>query len=129
MKSSQFSQELNPVELLSQVIGYEMSGCLQVFNSPITWSIYVEKGQLLYASNSNDPFSRLQRYLYDLNFKASNSEKLFELIKKFSKDYWINQSKQSILMTQNSDYLAICWLVRQQYLNSTQASLLVGHLA
>jgi len=124
MTSYRSSQRLNPLSLLAQLSSRQANGCLQVSSGSVVWSIYLEQGKLLYASDSVDPFERLDRHLRRLSRQIPTlvSAVRVQVRLIFESDL---ESKSS----QNPDYQAICWLVNQQYLNSSQAAALIEELA
>ena len=67
MTSYRSSQRLNPLSLLAQLSSRQANGCLRVSSGSVIWSIYLEQGKLLYASDSVDPFERLDRQLHRLS--------------------------------------------------------------
>ncbi|NEP56513.1 MAG: response regulator [Symploca sp. SIO2G7] len=124
MASYRSSQRLNPLSLLAQLSSRQANGCLQVSSGSVVWSIYLEQGKLIYASDSVDPFERLDRHLRRLSRQIPTlvSAVRVQIRLIFESDL---ESKSS----QNSDYQAICWLLNQQYLNSSQAATLIEELA
>ena len=124
MTSYRSSQRLNPLSLLAQLSSRQANGCLQVSSGSVVWSIYLEQGKLIYASDSVDPFERLDRHLRRLSRQIPTlvSAVRVQIRLIFESDL---ESKSS----QNPDYQAICWLVNQQYLNSSQAATLIEALA
>jgi twitching motility two-component system response regulator PilG len=124
MTSYRSSQRLNPLSLLAQLSSRQANGCLQVSSGSVVWSIYLEQGKLIYASDSVDPFERLDRHLRRLSRQIPTlvSAVRVQVRLIFESDL---ESKSS----QNPDYQAICWLVNQQYLNSPQAATLIEELA
>ncbi len=116
------SQNLRPLSLLSE------SNCcdsvhLQVFSNSVSWSICLEQGKIIYASHSVEPFDRL-----DCQLRRLLNDKPTAFIKE------VRAHLTHLMHTAQSnnqlvpDYEAILWLVRQQYLSSTQASILIEEL-
>ncbi|NER96305.1 MAG: response regulator [Symploca sp. SIO1B1] len=124
MASYRSSQRLNPLSLLAQLSSRQANGCLQVSSGSVVWSIYLEQGKLIYASDSVDPFERLDRHLRRLSRQIPTlvSAVRVQIRLIFESDL---ESKSS----HNPDYQAICWLLNQQYLNSSQAATLIEELA
>ncbi|MBF2026346.1 MAG: response regulator [Oscillatoriales cyanobacterium C42_A2020_001] len=122
--SSQMPQRLHPLSLFAQVTSQQVSGCLRVTSGAVIWFIFLEKGKLSFASNSINPFERLDRHLNHLSLQVpalvsavrAQARSLFE------------RSKDGQSLTP-PDYLAVRWLVDQHYLSATQAAHLVGELA
>lgn len=121
--SSQMPQRLHPLSLFAQVTSQQISGCLRVTSGAVVWFIFLEKGNLSFASNSINPFERLDRHLNQLSLQVpalvsavrAQARSLFE------------QSKNNSLIP--PDYLAVRWLVEQHYLNASQTAHLVSELA
>ncbi|WP_017316844.1 response regulator [Mastigocladopsis repens] len=126
--------KLRPLSLLRQLSNCSESTCLQVLSNSVYWSIYLEQGKITYATHSVEPFDRLERHLRRLSHHVPNitGEIRVQLRLMFEPD---SQSQpvehpnktreQSILPP---EYQAICWLVSERYLHSTQAALLIQEL-
>lgn len=124
MASYRSSQKLNPLSLLAQLSSRQANGCLQVSNGSVSWSIYLEQGKLVYASDSVDPFERLDRHLRRLSRQIPTLVSAVRVqVRLIFESDLENQSSRT------PDYQAICWLVNQQYLNPVQAASLVEDLA
>jgi chemotaxis family two-component system response regulator PixG len=121
MASYRSSQRLNPLSLLAQLSSRQANGCLQVSSGTVAWSIYLEHGKLYHASDSVDPFERLDRHLRRLSRQIPTLVSAVRVQVRLIFETVENQ--------QNPDYQAICWLVNQQYLNPDQAATLVEELA
>lgn len=116
-------QKIHPLSLLAQLSGCYANGCLQVSSGSVSWSVYLEQGKLTYASNSVDPFDRLDRHLHRLGYQVPTLGKATRAqVRLLFENATESQSFQ------NSDYRAICWLVSQQHINSAQAANLVEGL-
>ncbi|WP_226589873.1 response regulator [Microseira wollei] len=113
-------QTLYPLSLLTQLANRHLNGCLQISSRGVTWSIYLDKGKLVYATNSLEPFERLDRQLTRLSHQIPT---LVGAVPSHLATFRASQSAQ------NSDYQAICWLVHNQYLNPPQAAILIERLA
>ena len=124
MASYRSSQKLNPLSLLAQLSSRQANGCLQISNGSVSWSIYLEQGKLIYASDSVDPFERLDRHLRRLSRQIPTLVSAVRVQVRL-----IFESDLESQSSQSPDYQAICWLVNQQYLNSVQAAALVEELA
>ncbi len=119
-----FFQPIENVSLLRKVAQDYANGCLQVFSSSQQWSIYFEEGKIIYACQSKDMwdifYKTIQRLKPDM---MGLSNEVFQHLKTiFDSD--IDDGE-----TINPDYLAICWLVNQQYLTASQAAKLIEELA
>jgi chemotaxis family two-component system response regulator PixG len=119
-----FFQKLQPLSLLKKITSKSVTGCLEVFSTSGAWSIYVQEGKLIYACYSEKMFEPLYRNLQRLSQKNSSLPR------------GINEQLQTIFergvenqAIPNPDYLAICWLVNEQYINHKQAAMLIEQLA
>lgn len=124
MASYRSSQRLNPLSLLAQLSSRQANGCLQVSSGSVSWSVYLEQGKLIYASDSVEPFERLDRHLRRLSRQIPTLVSAVRVQVRL-----IFESELESQSSQNPDYQAICWLVNQQYLNSVQAATLIEELA
>ncbi|MBD2529859.1 response regulator [Nostoc flagelliforme FACHB-838] len=119
-----FFQKLQPLPLLKKITGKSVTGCLQVFSTSGSWSIYVDEGKLIYACYSEKMFEPLYRNLQRLSQQISTLP------------HGIKDQLRAIFETgienqaiPNPDYLAICWLVNQKYISPSQAAMLIEQLA
>ncbi len=117
-------QRIHPLSLLASVSSRQASGRLQVVSEATVWSLYLEAGQLVYATNLMDPFERLDRHLQRLGRQVE----LMVSAVRVQVRLLFEQSVRS-QTNMDPDYRAICWLVEQQYLTPTQAAGLVDGLA
>ena len=117
-------QKLYPLSLLAQSVSRQTSGCLRVSDGSASWSIYLYQGRLTYASNSVDPFGRLDRHLRQLSQYVPTLVSAVRVQVRLLFDRGSGSAA-----TQVPDYQAICWLVEQQYLNLAQASTLIENIA
>lgn len=117
-------QSLHPLSLLAQSISRHISGCLEVTSGPTTWTIYFEQGKLTYASNSIEPFERLDRQLRQLSRQVPTLVSAVRVQTRLLFD----TSAENCLRT-NADYKAICWLIGQQYLTLSEATFLIEEIA
>ena len=119
------NQDFDPIELLK--LGAKSSeragGYLKVISNSCEWKIHFYQGKLIYATNSLDPFERLERHLRRLNHQitAVNSEVRTQVRLNFE-----SQSPDSL--SSESDYQGICWLVEKKFLNHTEASRLAKNI-
>jgi two-component system, chemotaxis family, response regulator PixG len=118
---------LRPHSLLKQIANCADTTCLQAFGNLVTWTIYLEQGTITYATNSVEPFDRLERHLRRLN--QTSSETRIQLRLLFEHEL----SNQSVaddrnLSDQPADYQAIHWLINEGYLDTAQATLLIQEL-
>ncbi len=124
MASYRSSQRLNPLSLLAQLSSRQANGCLQISSGSVSWSIHLEQGKLIYASDSVDPFERLDRHLRQLSREIPTLVSAVRVQVRL-----LFESDLESQSSQNPDYQAINWLVNQQYLNSAQAATLIEELA
>jgi twitching motility two-component system response regulator PilG len=122
------SQRLHPLSLFVQFTSRQASGHLhvtsQVSSGPASWFIFLEAGKLTFASNSVNPFERLDRHLNQL------SEKVPMLVSGIRQQVrQLFEPTQEIVTDVPADYQAIQWLVEQQYLNPAYAKMLIAELA
>jgi twitching motility two-component system response regulator PilG len=117
-------QKLHPLTLLAQLSSRQANGCLQVSNGSTSWLLYLEQGKLLYATNSINPFERLDRHLRRLSAQIPS---LVSAVRVQVRLLFETQVENSSGLP--ADYQAICWLVEQQHLQSNQTSLLIEALA
>ncbi|MBW4421609.1 MAG: response regulator [Myxacorys californica WJT36-NPBG1] len=116
-------QRLQPLSLLAQLISRQIDGCLQVISGSTSWLLYLDRGKLVYATNSIAPFDRLQHHLMGLGDQAPALSKLdyAQLRRQFD--------QPASLSASSVDYQAIRWLVEQQYLTMSQAVSLIDAIA
>jgi twitching motility two-component system response regulator PilG len=124
MASYRSSQRLNPLSLLAQLSSRQANGCLQVSSGSVSWSVYLEQGKLIYASDSADPFERIDRHLRRLSRQIPTLVSAVRVQVRL-----IFESDLESQSSQYPDYQAICWLVNQQYLTANQAATLIEELA
>ncbi|WP_392532453.1 response regulator [Nostoc sp. C117] len=119
-----FFQKLQPLSLLKKITSKSVTGCLQVFSTSGSWSIYVDEGKLIYACYSEKMFEPLYRNLQRLSQQISTlPDGIKEQLRAIFETGIENQA------IPNPDYLAICWLVNQKYISSSQAAILIEQLA
>jgi two-component system, chemotaxis family, response regulator PixG len=119
-----FFQPTEHISLLGKVSQDYVNGCLKVFSISQQWLIYFEEGKIIYACQSKD--------MWEIFFKTI--QQLKPDIPRLSNDVYqhlktIFESNIDDEGMENSDYLAICWLVNQQYLTASQAAILIEALA
>lgn len=115
---------LHPLSLLAQARSQGASGCLQVYSGVDTWSVYLEDGELVYASKSQDPFERLDRHLRQLSRQVPSLVSAVRVQVRL-----LFESRQALATKLPPDFQAIQWLVEQQYLTPIQVALLIESLA
>lgn len=116
--------KLHPLSLLAQLKAKKIAGCLSVYTDISYWSIYLEEGNLIYATCSDKVFERLESHLHRLNpeIPAFNHTTYQQM------GLILGDQNHSQLIP-NADYHAICWLVNQEYITSTQAGILIEEIA
>lgn len=98
--------QCSPAELARQLNNLS-SGCLHVRGAGLEWFLYVQRGQLIYATNTVDPFERLERYLRALpQMSALSNIELRAQVRQFEQD----ANPQSSL---RADYQALRWVADQ----------------
>lgn len=129
--------KLRPLSLLRHLSNCSESTCLQVLSNSVSWSIYLEQGKITYATHSVEPFDRLERHLRRLSHHVPNiiAEVRVQLRLMFEPDaksqsiqHKNHTREQSIPPPLPPEYQAICWLVSERYLHSTQAAVLIQEL-
>ncbi len=117
-------QKLRPLSLLTHLSNSYDSAHLKVVSNSVTWSIYLEKGKIAYASHSVEPFDRLDCHLRRLasRMPSLSGETRAKLRLMFENDL----SKEQLNI--NSEYQAICWLIEGQHLTEEQAKILIEGL-
>lgn len=115
-------QNLYPIDLLAELSGRHVSGCLRI-ESTSCYFIHLEKGKIAYATNSVDPFERLERHLRRLshNIPSLTRDIRNEVKLKFESD-------RLEPMAVPPEYQAVTWLIEEKYLDLEQAANLVKML-
>lgn len=117
-------QKIHPLSLLAQFISRATTGRLQISSGGSSWFLHLEQGNLVYASDSVDPFGRLDRHLRRLSIQAPSLISAVRVqVRLMFEMPMVEQSAQ------HNDYRAICWLVEQQHLTPEQAVTLIEALA
>jgi len=122
---------LKPQSLLRQLSRSSDSTCLQAWSNSVSWLIYLEQGQIIYATHSVEPFDRLECHLRCLSpdNTSPSSEIRVQLRLMFEPDLQTQVAEpQNYMRNQPPEYRAIHWLVSQQHLQSTQAAVLIQEL-
>lgn len=131
MNNSGAFTKLRPISLLRQLSNCSDSTCLQALSNSVSWSIYLERGRITYATHSVEPFDRLERHLRRLSHQIPllTSEIRVQLRLMFEPDSHTQLIEDdSNLRSHPPEYQAISWLVSQQHLHSTQAAVLIQEL-
>lgn len=119
-----FLQQKELTLLLEKLSHNSTKGCLQVLSFSQTWSLYFEEGKLIYAYQANS--------MWDIFHEKS--QQLFPELNNLDNELGgqlqaVFDSKTDGAILDRPDYLAICWLVEQQYLDSLQAGKLIEEMA
>ncbi|MDF5727840.1 MAG: response regulator, partial [Rhizonema sp. PD38] len=128
--------KLRPLNLLRQLSNCSESTSLQALNNTVSWVIYLEQGKITYATHSVEPFDRLERHLRRLSHQVPtlSSEARVQLRLMFETESQSQLVEHQANLNENSphqlptEYQAICWLISQRYLQSTQAAVLIQEL-
>jgi twitching motility two-component system response regulator PilG len=112
------------MSLLAQLKTRQVTGCLRVFTNLASWSIYLEAGQLIYATSSDQIFERLEYHLLRLNSEIPGFN-----YKTYQQMGLVLGDENHYQLIPNADYHAICWLVNQEYITAQQAGILIEELA
>jgi chemotaxis family two-component system response regulator PixG len=124
ISSYRLPQKLHPLSLLAQLTGRHATGCLRIFTETDCWSINIEDGKLTYASCSDRLFERLDYQLQRLSQQIPTLNSAIRVQMRL-----MFEPKNEHQSMPYADYQAICWLVNQEYITSTQAETLIYELA
>ncbi|MDJ0795557.1 MAG: response regulator [Calothrix sp. MO_167.B12] len=116
-------KNLRPVGLLRQLANCHESTCLQVLSNRVSWSIYLEQGSIIYATNSVEPLDRLERHLRRLAMQIPTlpSEVYLQLRLMFAENFHSQ-------IIEHREYQGIHWLIEQQYFSIEEAALLIQEM-
>ena len=119
-------QKLSPRKLLKNLESYR-DGCVYVIRDRIRWSFYVKSGRLVYAAHSLDSFERLERHLRMLSREVpALDEKLRSQLRLMFDDASPDLAKYKMVSEMLcTEYLAILWLVDENYLTKPLAGKLI----
>lgn len=122
--SSSSPQQLHPPSIFSQIVNQDLSGCLRIVSGGTDWLLFLAKGRLSFATNSINPFDRLDRQLsqYSVQAPALVSAVRTQARSQFEPSY----TPQAPIP---SDYWAIRWLLEQQYLEASQVGQVIEAIA
>jgi two-component system, chemotaxis family, response regulator PixG len=130
MNNGTFTQ-LRPISLLRHLSSSHDTTCVEVLNNSVKWKIYLEQGKITYATNSVEPFDRLERHLRRLShqFPSITNEIRVQLRLTFENDLTV-QNQASLHPEPNTfslpvDYQAICWLINEQHLSPEETAVLI----
>ena len=114
------AKNIHPLDLLAELSNRHVSGCLKLDHNSISYFIHLEKGKIAYATNSVEPFERLERYLRRLSHSIPHLKGEVRSSVRLTFEAEIKD-----LMQPPPDYQAILWLIEQKHLTDEQATLLV----
>ena len=111
------------LDLLAKLSSDRVDGCLKVAYTSFHFFIYLNNGQITYATHSLEPFERLERHLRRLGQEilTVKNEVRSQLRLLFNEE-------ENNFVEQPKDYEAITWLLAQKYLTERQAELLIQRL-
>lgn len=121
---NQASHRRHLLRTLTGIASQQITGYLRVADAANDWMFYLEDGKLVYASNSLDPFGRLERHLRCLHNQIPS---LICSVRVQIRLLFENLTRADINCC--GDYAAICWLVELEYLTHAQAAVLIEALA
>jgi twitching motility two-component system response regulator PilG len=124
MKNTGTFTKLSPPALLRQLTNCYETTCLQAFSNSVSWVIYIEQGKIIYATHSVEPFDRLERQMRRLNqhIPLVDNEVRVQMRLVFEPE------DNHHLPNQAPEYEAINWLITEQHLLPSQATLLIQEL-
>ena len=129
--ASRSVKNVEPFNVILQLIGRQFSGCLRLMADTEFWSIYFEQGELVYGTTSVDAFQRLEHYLHQIGQQTVGPglDTIDDIPSLMSatrvQERLIYEKMKSVDALPSPDYQAICWLVDQKYLTYSQASNLI----
>jgi two-component system, chemotaxis family, response regulator PixG len=113
---------LHVLSLLAQISSRQASGCLQVMTPTTTWFLYLEHGELTYATTAEQAFDRLDTHLRRLSSQAPG------LVSAVRVQVRLLFEPQPLTVATCPDYQALGWLVEQRHLHPNQAATLIESL-
>jgi len=125
MANPQSLQKLNPISLFVQLAGSHTSGRLQVTRGHMSWSIYLDQGQLAFATSSVMDFERFSQHLERMGQQIPLG--LIRHLQEAMRGVFTQSIANPSLVS--PDYQVIKWLVEHKYLNRRQVTVLTGSLA
>ena len=113
---------LHPLTLLAQLVGRQVSGELLVVSNDVRWSLWLQRGKLLFATSSQNGFDAL-RFEGRQLFPEAMSDLVLAQLQLYHRQYTHQGDDLS------ADYRAVLWLVEQGHITFDQAGQLVRALA
>lgn len=121
--SGRDAPKFDSVGILEQLSNDRASGCLKVSYNSVDWQIYCDRGQLIYATHSLDPFDRLECQLRRL---SQTVPALTGSVRQQARMSFEGESQTNLHLP--PEYQAIDWLAQQQYLKAEEANRLIKGL-
>lgn len=116
-------QRLQPLSLLAQLISRRVDGCLQIVSGSVSWLLYLNEGTLAFATNSTQPFDRLDRVLDQLSDRVPT-------LRQFDRSQLRQfETISGTYPATSADYQAIEWLIRQGLIDRSQVPELIELVA
>jgi chemotaxis family two-component system response regulator PixG len=116
-------QRLQPLSLLAQLISRRVDGCLQIVSGSVSWLLYLDEGTLAFATNSIQPFERLDRVLDQLSDRVPSLTRFDRgQLRQF-------ETVAGTYPATSADYQAIEWLIGQGLIDRSQVAELIELLA
>ncbi len=105
-------------------------GCIYIVRDRIRWSFYVQRGKLVYASHSLESFERLERHLRGLSREVPDlNDKVRSQLRLMFDDPSPDNAKYKVTSEILCiEYLAILWLVNEDYLPKPIAGKLIARI-
>ncbi|MEM9803976.1 MAG: response regulator [Cyanobacteria bacterium P01_D01_bin.56] len=113
---------LHPLTLLAQLVGRQISGELLVVSNDVRWSLWLQRGKLLFATSSQNGFDALRFEARQL-FPEVITDLVLAQLQLYHRQY-VHQGDSL-----GADHRAIRWLVEQEHITFDQAGQLVRALA
>lgn len=115
-------KSLQPLTLLAQLVGRQISGELVVVSNDVRWSLWLQRGKLLFATSSQNGFDALRFEARQL-FPEVITDLVLAQLQLYHRQY-VHQGDAL-----SADHRSIRWLVEQEHINFDQAGQLVRALA
>ena len=120
LNSNPQNANTNPVDLLAQLSNNKVTGCLELSYNSLEYFIYLYRGTIAYATNSLEPFERLERHLRRM------SHEIPTLKSELRNSIKLQFDTEEYKFPENTvDYQAIAWLLSQKHLTKEQAVALI----
>ncbi|PZD71891.1 DNA-binding response regulator MtrA [Acaryochloris thomasi RCC1774] len=122
--SGEISTRNDAVNILKQLSEQKKDGCLEVSFNSVTWYLYFEQGQLIYATYSIEPIDLLDNHLRKLSRDVQG------ITSDIRTQVRINFAAETASETKlRPDYQAISWLVLTKNLSASDAATLISTVA